>query len=251
MAVRRAIVREPGERFSRCISTHPMVHTVDVTRAREQHGFYVETLEDLGIDVIRLDRDDEHADSCFVEDTAVVHGGKALVCRPAEESRRGEVVSVEAALSGRLHVRRAVGPATVEGGDVLHLHDRLVSGLTKRTNEEGVRQLADWLEVRVDTVSDPAIMHLKSHVSHIRDGTVLVTKAFADKAPFEGLQKLIVPEGEEYAANVLSVNGTVVMPAGYPGTKTLLEGAGVDVVVLEMTEFPKCDGAMTCLSILF
>jgi len=114
MAVRRAVVREPGERFSRCISTHPMVHTVDVSLAREQHKSYVETLEDLGLDIIRLDRDDQHADSCFVEDTAVVHGGKALICRPAEESRRGEVGAVEAALSGRLHVRRAAAPATVE-----------------------------------------------------------------------------------------------------------------------------------------
>lgn len=251
MHVRRAVVREPGDRFSRCISTHPMKHTVDVVRAREQHAAYVETLEDLGLDVIRLCRDDEHADSCFVEDTAVVHGAKALACRPAEESRRGEVDTVETALSGHTRVRRAEEPATVEGGDVLHLGDRLVCGLTRRTNSEGARQLSDWLEIRVDTVSDPAIMHLKSHVSCVLDGTILVTKAFADKTAFDGEEKLIVPDGEEYAANALSVNGTMVMPAGFPKTKALLEGAGIDVIALEMTEFPKCDGAMTCLSILF
>lgn len=250
MLVRKAIVRGPGDKFSRCISTHPMRHTVDVERAREQHAVYVEALEDLGLEIIRLETDDDHPDSCFVEDTAVVHGGKALICRPAEESRRGEVAAVEAALSGYVRVRRADETATVEGGDVLHLGERLVSGLTRRTNSEGVKQLADWLEVRVDTVSDPAVMHLKSHVSHIRDGTVLVTRAFAGKPAFAGEERLIVPLGEDYAANVLSVNGTVLMPKGFPRTKALLEEEGVDVIVLEMTEFPKCDGAMTCLSIL-
>lgn len=251
MRVRWALVREPGKTFSRCISTHPMRHTIDVERARAQHATYVKTIEDLGLDMIMLGRDDEHADSCFVEDTAVVHGGKALICRSAKESRRGETGAVEIALSEHLRVRKASGPATVEGGDVLHLPDRLVCGITKRTNDDGVRQLSDWLGIRVDTVRDPSIMHLKSYISHIDDGTVLVSKAFADEPAFDGLDKLIVPSGEEYAANVLSVNGTVVMPNGFPRTKDVLERAGVEVIALEMTEFPKCDGAMTCLSILF
>jgi len=251
MRVRKALVREPGNTFSRCISTHPMMHTVDVVRARAQHATYVRTIEGLGLDMIILGRDDANADSCFVEDTAVVHGGNALICRSAKESRRGETCAVQAALSEHLKVRKATAPATVEGGDVLHLPDRLVCGVTKRTNDDGVRQLSDWLGVRVDTVRDPSIMHLKSYISHIDDRMVLVTKTFADEPALDGLDKLIVPLGEEYAANVLSVNGTAVMPKGFPGTKGVLERAGVEVIALEMTEFPKCDGAMTCLSILF
>lgn len=247
----RALVREPGKRFSRCISEHPMRHTIDAERARAQHAVYVSTLRDLGLDVIELGRDDENADSCFVEDTAVVHGPKALICRSAKESRRCEVGAIEAALSEYLMIRGAAEPATVEGGDVLHLDDRLVCGVTKRTNHEGAQQLADWLEVGVDTVRDQSIMHLKSHVSQLEDNKVIISKAFADRPAFVGLEKLIAPEGEEYAANALSVNGTVVMPVGFPKTKELLERSGFDVVALEMTEFPKCDGAMTCLSILF
>lgn len=251
MRAGRALVREPGSGFSRCISTHPMRHTIDIGRARAQHAVYVSTLEALGVEVIRIDRDDSLPDSCFVEDTAVVHGAKALVSRPAKEARRGETEAVKAALSRHLEIRSAEEPATVEGGDVLHLEDRLVCGLTKRTNREGARQLSDWLEVRVDTIDDPSIMHLKSHVSHIDEGRVLVTKGFSGHPALQGLDKLVVPDGEEYAANVLSVNGTAVMPKGYPGTEALLRRSGVDVVALEMTEFPKCDGAMTCLSILF
>ncbi|MCU0860413.1 MAG: arginine deiminase family protein [Thermoplasmata archaeon] len=251
MMARRALVREPGSGFSRCISTHPMRHTVDVERAREQHAAYVRTLEDLGLEVMRLGRDDSLPDSCFVEDTAVVHGTKALICRPAKDARRGETEAIMGVLAEHLAVKAAERPATVEGGDVLHLEGRLVCGLTKRTNGDGARQLAEWLDVRVDSVDDRSIMHLKSYVSHIDEGRVLVTRGFARQPALEGLEKLIVPDGEEYAANVLSVNGAVVMPEGYPATKALLERSGAEVVALEMTEFPKCDGAMTCLSILF
>jgi dimethylargininase len=251
MKLTKAVVREPGKRFSKCISTHPMRHMIDVDRARRQHASYVDALGSLGLRIVRLERDDENADSCFVEDTAVVHEGKALMCLPAEKSRRAEVGAVEAALSRHVRVFRASHPATVEGGDVLHLPDRLVCGLTRRTNSEGARQIADRLGVRVDTVDDPSIMHLKSYVSHVTDDTILVTKAFASHPALAGQRKLIVPKGEEYAANVLSANGAVIVPSGYPKTKQLLERAGIDVTSLEMTEFPKCDGAMTCLSILF
>jgi dimethylargininase len=251
MKAKRALVREPGRGFSRCISTHPMRHTIDVERARRQHSAYVDTLKALGLDIIRLGRDDSLPDSCFVEDTAVVHGARALICRPAKDTRRGETEAVGAALEQHLEVRAAAEPATVEGGDVLHVGGRLICGLTKRTNAEGARQLSAWLGAQVDTIDDPSIMHLKSYVSHIDEGRVLVTRGFAHQPALEGLEKLVVPDGEEYAANVLSVDGTVVMPKGYHATKALLERSGVEVVALEMTEFPKCDGAMTCLSILF
>lgn len=250
MRIRRAIVREPGDSLARCISTHRLRGTIDPARAREQHAAYVDTLRSLGLEIIRLERDAELPDSCFVEDTAVVRGTSALICRSAMGSRRGETTAIESVLSGMLDVKRAVAPATIEGGDVLHLRGRLVCGITKRTNSEGARQLSEWLDVRVDTIEDPEMMHLKSHASFIRDGTVLVTRSLAGHPAFAGEETLVVPDGEEYAANVLSVNGAVVMPAGFPGTKGLLEEAGLDVIALEMTEFPKCDGAMTCLSIL-
>ncbi len=251
MPATKALVREPGRTFSRCISTHPLRHAVDVARAREQHAVYAATIEELGLEVIRLARDDDLPDSCFVEDTAVVHGRNGLICRSAKEARRAEAETVEEILSQHLKTRRAIEPATVEGGDVLHVGDRLVCGITQRTNDEGVRQMADWLGVRVDAVHDPSIMHLKSYASHIDEGRILVSRGYSTMPAFDGLDRLLVPEGEEYAANVLSVNGTVVMPKGFPGTKDVLERAGIEVIALEMTEFPKCDGAMTCLSILF
>jgi dimethylargininase len=251
MATQKAVVRSPGARFAKCVSSHPLRHTIDIERARAQHEAYTRTLRELGLEVIELPRDDEHPDSCFVEDTAVVHHGRALMCRPALESRRGEVSKVESVLSEYLSMNRATDPATIEGGDVLHLPGLLVSGLTKRTNAEGARQMSSWLEVDVRTVEDPSMMHLKSHVSSLGKNRILVTEALRGHPALRDFPSIVVPQDERYAANVLLANGTVLMPHGYPRTKEILEGEGMEVIALEMDEFPKCEGAMTCLSILF
>jgi dimethylargininase len=251
MMPRRALVREPGERYPGCISSHPLRHTVDVSRARAQHALYCEALLELGLEVIRVPRDDLHPDSCFVEDNAVVHGGKALICRMARESRRGEEVEVEAALREYMTVKRAVAPATIEGGDVIHLQDRLISGVTQRTNLEGVAQLREWLGVPVDTIEDPGIVHIKSYVTYLGRGTMIATGKYASHPALEGFQMLVVPEGEEYAADTLAIGNTVVMPAGLPRAHELVREAGFDVIPLDVSEFEKCEGAITCLSILF
>lgn len=249
-SARRALVREPGDRYRDCISSHPLRRTIDVALAMEQHAAYRRTLSDLGLDVVVLPRDDAHPDSCFVEDTAVVHCGRAVICMPAKESRRGEVEGIEPVLSSYVPTTRIQAPGTLEGGDVVHVPAGLISGISKRTNEEGVRQMREALGVEVATVEDRTIMHLKSHVSYLGGTKVLVTARYADHPTLDGFEKVMVPEDEAYAANALSVNGTIVMPDGFPKTAAAVRGAGFDVVTLRMTEFPKCDGAMTCLSIL-
>ncbi len=251
MTPKRALVREPGRRFTSCLSCHPLRNTVDLRKAREQHSLYRRTLRDLGLEVIELPRDDSRPDACFVEDNAVVRGRKALICRMGAESRRGEEKEIEAALvSLGMRTRRASPPATIEGGDVVHLEDRLISGISRRTNAEGVSQMADWLETKVDTLRDPKMMHLKSHVSYLGRGIALVDARYADSKCLEGLNKIIVPQGEEYAADNLAVGDRVVLPKGMPRTSSLLRKAGFVPISLDLSEFEKCDGAVTCLSIL-
>jgi len=223
---------------------------VDIIRAREQHGRYCAVLEDLGLELLRLERDDGHPDSCFVEDTTVVHGQRAFICRAAMESRRGEEGAVEDLLESYMPVRRATAPATIEGGDVVHLPDRLIIGVTQRTNEEGIQQLSDWLDVKVDPVCDPTMMHLKSHVSYVGKNRVICTPGLSDHPALNSLDRITVPQDEGYAANALSVEDTVIIPAGFPGTRDILKKEGLSVIALDMSEFPKCGGAMTCLSIL-
>ena len=249
--IRTALVREPGDRYRDCLSSHPLRKTIDVALAREQHATYRKTLGELGLEVVVMDRNDEHPDSCFVEDTAVAHNGKAVICRPRMESRRGEVRSVEPVLSKYMPTTRILAPATLEGGDVVHLPDGLISGLSARTNEEGVQQMGKALDVQVSTIEDRSIMHLKSYISYLGGDTVLATGRYADHPVLSRFEKVLVPDEEAYAANAVSVNGTVIIPDGYPKTAAAIRGAGFDVVPLRMTEFPKCEGAMTCLSILF
>jgi dimethylargininase len=250
MMPKRALVREPGARYRGCISSHPLHHTVDVSLARTQHAEYRRTLSEIGLEVIVLQRDDEHPDSCFVEDNAVIQGGRALVCRMAKESRRGEEMAVEAKLKEFMRVKRVAAPATVEGGDVIHLHDRLISGVTERTNVEGITQMGDWLGVRVDTIVDPSIVHLKSYVTYLGGDTMIVTKAYANHPALKGFDKLIVPDDEGYAANTLAIGDAVLMPSGHPKAHALVRDAGFDVVPMNVSEFEKCEGALTCLSLL-
>lgn len=251
MRPRNAIVREPGENYDRCISSHPLRHSIDIGLARRQHETYCETLASLGVRLIRLPRDDDHPDSCFVEDNAVVLGEKALICRMAKESRRGEEAEVENVLKEHVEVRRALAPATIEGGDVVHLDDKLISGVTKRTNEEGVSQMRSWLGVSIDTITDGSIVHLKSYVNYLGRGKMISTSKYARHAALAPYEVLVVPDDEWYGANSLVIGETVVMPKGFPTAKAMLEDASFEVIPLEMTEFPKCEGAMTCLSILF
>jgi dimethylargininase len=246
-----AIVREPGDNYTRCISSHPQRHTIDIARARKQHAVYCETLSSLGLEIIKLPRDDAHPDSCFVEDNAVVFGKKALICRMAKESRRGEEADVEKILNQYLKTKRASAPATIEGGDVIHLEDGLISGITQRTNDDGAKQLKDWLGTNVDTIEDSTIVHLKSYVNYLGDGRVISTPRYARHPSLARFEVMVVEEKDWYSTNNVVIDKTVVMPRGFPRTEGILKDAGYSVTSLDMSEFPKCEGALTCLSILF
>ena len=247
----KALVREPGDTYTSCIASRPQHHTVDLNKARAQHARYCDVLSDLGLEVIRVPRDDLHPDACFVEDNAVVFGDKALICRMAKESRRGEQPGVAAVLEKYVKIKWAEVPATIEGGDVIHLGDRLICGVTERTNLEGVSQLRDWLGVSVDTIDDPGIMHLKSYVTSLGGGRVIATRKYSAHPALEGLEVLVIPDGEEYAADTLTVGDTVLMPAEYPRSHEMVRAAGYEVIPMDVGEIEKCDGALTCLSILF
>ncbi len=251
MEPKRALVRDIGDRYKSCLSTHPLHSTLDLSLAREQHTAYCSALKELGLEIIRVPRDDERPDSVFVEDNVVVHGGKALICRMAKTSRRGEETGVEAVLKQYLKVKRATSPATVEGGDVVHLDDKLISGISQRTNPEGIAQMQEWLEVPVATVFDPSIMHLKSYVTYLGRNIMIATERYATHPALEGFQIIIPPSENEYAADTLAVGDTVLMAEGYPEAHKMVEEAGFDVVVLNVSEIQKCDGALTCMSVLF
>ena len=251
MEPRHAIVREPGNLYTSCLSSHPLHHTVSLNGAREQHAKYCEVLAELGLEVIRVPRDDKHPDSCFVEDNAVVENGRALICRMAKESRRGEQPGVAAELEKIMPIKWASEPATIEGGDVVHAKGKLISGISDRTNYEGVAQMQEWLQVPVSTIFDPAIMHLKSYVTYLGHNIMVATEKYANHPALEGFNILIPPAQDEYAADTLTVGDTVLMAKGYETAQQMVEEAGFEVISMNVSEIQKCDGALTCLSILF
>ncbi|MGY5877131.1 MAG: arginine deiminase family protein [Candidatus Thorarchaeota archaeon] len=250
---KRAIVRPPGRSFCNCISSHPQHDTIDLNKAFEQHKLYTETLEDIGLEIIPMAPQDELPDSCFVEDTAVIHEGKAFISRMGAEPRHSEVESIELMLGDYLKVERAKEPATVEGGDVIHLEERLICGVTQRTNYDGITQMTEFLDTEILGIPDPSIVHLKSYITYLGRNTMLATKTYADHPILMelGYDMLRVDDQESYAANSLTVHGTVLLPSGYPKTLEMLQRASFDVVTLDMSEFMKCEGALTCLSLIF
>jgi dimethylargininase len=174
-----------------------------------------------------------------------------LICRSGVDSRRGEEATISEVLGQYLRLNKAEHPATVEGGDVVHFEARLLSGVSQRTNREGIRQMGEWLEVVVDTIEDSEIMHLKSYISYLGRGTVISTREYAGDPTLVGTEVLVVPVGDEYAADALAIDDTVLMPAGRERAQRLVRDAGFKVISLDMSEIEKCDGAMTCLSLVF
>jgi dimethylargininase len=249
--MKHAIVKPPPITFSKCISSHPQHSTMNLSLALQQHQKYCNTLAELGFDLIELPADEVHPDSCFVEDTAIIHGERAVIARMARESRRGEELSVQEILRDYKHLSRIQAPATIEGGDVIHLDSSLISGITERTNREGTVQASKWLGVEIDVIEDPSIIHLKSHVTALDNDTLVVTSRYAHHPLLQKYRRLVLPENEEYAANTLTIDNITLMSLAHPESARILQNAGFEVIKLDMTEFEKCEGAITCLSILF
>ncbi|MFX0106674.1 MAG: dimethylarginine dimethylaminohydrolase family protein [Candidatus Hodarchaeota archaeon] len=249
--MKRAIVRPPSNAFRKCISSHPEQHTLDLHLAQEQHAEYCSTLANLGLKLVRIPPDEKYPDSCFVEDTVVVHENRGFITRFVEESRRGEEFAVAEVLKDYLDLGFARRPATIEGGDIIHLPDRMICGITQRTNIKGVKQMMRWLGTNYETIEDPSIIHLKSYVTYLGQNTIIVTERFVDHPTLQDFEKILIPREEGYATNTLAINSSVLMSRKHQKAQKLVKEVGFEVISLDMSEFEKCEGALTCLSVLF
>lgn len=248
-----AIVRRPGPDFARGLTTASL-GTPDFEVMAGQHAAYVSALKRLGLEVVELPPLDGFPDAYFVEDAALVFPEVAVATRPGAESRRGEVETLVPVLSAFRPVERLTAPGTLDGGDVLVVGRRVFVGLSGRTNEAGAGQLADVLAPHGYTVEPVPVgrgLHLKSSVNHLGSETVLLAPFLEGTPAFAGFRRIVVPAEEAYAANVLWVNGTVFVPAGYPVTLERVSALGLPVVVLEVMEAGKMDGGLTCMSLRF
>ncbi len=246
-----AITRIPGPDYPGGLTTSTLP-APDLALALEQHDAYVRCLESLGVNVEVLPAAPGFPDACFVEDTAVVVRETAVISRPGAPSRTGETEHIEGALAAHRPLARIKAPGTLDGGDILQVGKRFFIGVSDRTNEEGARQLAAILAghgYRSDIIHVAAGLHLKSSLNFVGEDTMLVTADFAGHPAIGDYRQIVCPEGEEYAANTLLMNGTLIMPTGYPRTKALLKALGLPIVEIDTSEYRKMDGGLTCLSL--
>ena len=227
----------------------------DYDLACRQHADYVAALENCGLVVTVLPPDQEFPDSTFVEDTAVMLPNAVILTRPGALSRRGEVLEIRPTLEALVeNISVIQSPGTLEGGDVMMVDTHFYIGLSERTNEAGARQMITILESYGLTGSMVALdemLHLKSGVSYIESDNLLAYGEFIGRSEFKQFDTLQVSVGEAYAANSLWVNGTVLVPQGYPDTANAIESRGYTVGVLNVSEFQKLDGGLSCLSLRF
>jgi dimethylargininase len=249
-----ALTREPARVLDACELTYREREPIDAGVAAAQHRAYREALEACGARVRLLPAVAELPDSVFVEDTAVVLDEVAVLTRPGVESRRGEVSLIEPEVALLRPVVRVEPPATLEGGDVLRLGRTLYVGLSPRTNAEGadaLRRFAAPHGYEVVTVEPRGCLHLKTGCSALDEGAVLVNPGWVDAGVFRGREVVAVDAAEPWAANVLRVAGSVCVSAAYPRTAAMLSARGYDVRAVEVSEFAKAEGGLTCMSLLF
>lgn len=257
MTFTRAIVRPPAATFADGLTTAGL-GPPDLAAALSQHSAYVRALEACGLAVAALPADDRFPDSTFVEDTAVLARGLAVLCRPGAPSRVGEVEAIRGAVESFFPDRAAIeAPGTVDGGDVCEAGDHVFIGVSERTNEEGARQLAALLATRglgstlVDVRGIPGLLHLKSGIAWLGGRTLVLIDVLAPLPAFHGWAPLLVAPGEEYAANAVLVNGRVLVAEGFPRFEASVRALGLPAVPLDMSEFRKLDGGLSCLSLRF
>lgn len=249
---RIAMVRMPSARLADGELTHQDRVPVDIDLADQQWEAYVETLRAEGFTIVDVPPADELPDSVFVEDVLVVIGGTAVVTRPGADSRKPEVDAAEqTARELGLRIERIVEPATLDGGDVLQIGDTVYVGRGGRTNAEGIRQLrqiAGRLGRDVVAVPVSKVLHLKSAVTALPDGTVVGHPSTIDDVSM-WRSFLPMPEPEGGHVVVLS-DDTVLMAASAPQSAELVRSLGYRVVTVDISEFEKLEGCVTCLSVL-
>ncbi len=248
-----ALLRPLSPRITECELTHLDRTPIDFEAARRQHAEYEAALRSLGFAIEHLPELLDHPDGVFVEDTALVLPEVAVITRPGAKSRQGETASVAAALSGFRSLVTIEAPGTLDGGDVLVLGRVIYVGSSLRSNEAGIAQLASLLSpwgYRVEGVPLTGCLHLKSAVTEVAPGRLLLNPAWVSKVSFPGQSFIEVDPAEPAAANALRIGRTLLYPKAHTRTRARLENAGLRVLAVDQSELAKAEGGVTCCSLI-
>ena len=247
----KAITRIPARSFAHGLTTSKLGKP-DYDLMLQQHYKYVETLVKLGLEVTQLEPFDDFPDAHFVEDVAVVTNEIAVITNPGAPERNGEKLFIKAPLSKFRDLEFIESPGTLDGGDVLQIGKHFFVGISERTNDEGANQLGSILLKFGYTFTNVNVgpgLHFKSSVNYVGKNSLLITEHFFNNPIFDAYNKILVDKDEEYAANSLFINGTILTPKGFPKTKAKISKIDLPIIELDMSEVQKMDGGLTCLSI--
>lgn len=254
MNFKQAIVRRPAPSVVKGISDNSLGKPV-YEKALEQHNKYVETLEECGLDVTILEPDNKYPDSTFVEDPAVLTDKCAIITNLGAESRKGEQDKIKEVLSKHYqNIEQIDPPATIEGGDVMQIKDKFYIGLSNRTNQKGADQFIKKLKkYGYEGIKVPfeGVLHLKTGVTYLGDKTMVASEELADHPLFADFEIIEVSPEEKHAANCIRINDFVIIPAGNPKVQRKIEEAGFNIKTVDISEFKKIDGGLSCLSLRF
>jgi dimethylargininase len=253
---KNALIREPSPKYAAFYAALGI--EISEPLAHRQHEVYTQALRAAGLHVTTLPAHSELHDCVFVEDTAIVWERRALITRMMP-LREGEQQVVEQWLaSNGFEIAHLPTVAQLEGGDVMHLEDATYVGLTKRTNPAGIDALREFMKPcnrPVHSVPVPRCLHLKSAVTYLGNRTLLLSPALLDLDPPDGYSIVETPATEAHAGNTLRIGQTLICAAGFPETakrlQKLVHAHGCRLVELEISEYQKGDGAITCSSILY
>jgi dimethylargininase len=249
-----AITHVPSPRLEQGERTYIESTAISYERAVAQHARYREVLRACGAEVIVLDANRDLPDSVFVEDTAIVLDEIAVITPMGVESRRGEPPAIEAALRAYRPIERVTLPATLEGGDVTRVGRTLLVGRSSRTNDGGIealRSIAKPFGYETIGVRLRDCLHLKTACTALPDDRLLINPVWLHLEDLRGLPTVDVPNEEPWAADILSIGRTVCMAAAFPRTAALIQSLGFDVQRIDLSEFAKAEGGVTCLSLVF
>ena len=232
----RAIVRPPGVNFSAGLTTVNLGKPVYEV-ALKQHADYCEALRSCGLHVTSLPIDERYSDSTFVEDTAILTKHCAIITRPGAETRRGEITSIEKELASSFNEIRSIhNPGTLDGGDICEAGEHFFIGISAAV---------------IDVRPVKSVLHLKSGLAHLSGRQLVVIDELVECDQLRGYELIRVKQNEAYAANCVRINGSVLIAEGFPSFAETLAAHGYETIAVDMSEFQKMDGGLSCLSLRF
>ncbi len=251
----RALMRRPAPNFAEGLTTATCLGAPDYQRAMRQFEAYAQALRDCGLEVAVLPADERFPDGHFVEDPFVIFRDLAFHCRSGAPTRRNEGESLKPHLS-HLRIFEPPSDALIDGGDVLFCADRVLVGIGDRSNRAGFEALRAALEsvqrdIRVDPVPFCGVLHLKSGLTELAPDVLIRDPALRTDYELTWAKVIELPPEEGYAADVMPVNGAVFVAADCPRAYEAAIECCERVITLDLSEFVKMDGGLTCLSLRY